>query len=201
MAFIEGYGIGLAMVILIGPVFFTLLKSTLQNGIGSGMSVALGIFFSDVLCVGLCAFGAISFVRNPDNRLWLTVAGAIVLFALGMKYVIRPTIAAGEQVILRTRDYPAFFAKGFLINFLNPFVFAIWIGIFSYGRSKFDISYDLAGFLGAALLGILTTDTLKVLFAHRIKRFIRPDYLLPVYRVIGVILILFSLRLAFSIFF
>ena len=46
MAFLKGYGIGLAMVIFIGPVFFTLLKTTLKYGMTGGMLAAAGIITS-----------------------------------------------------------------------------------------------------------------------------------------------------------
>jgi threonine/homoserine/homoserine lactone efflux protein len=53
MALLHGYIYGLTFLIILGPVFFTLLNSTLQYGFRSGFSVALGIFSSDLVCVGL----------------------------------------------------------------------------------------------------------------------------------------------------
>ena len=195
MAIFEGYGIGLAMVVFIGPVFFTLLKSALQYGFWSGMTVAFGIFVSDIVCVVLCSFGAIPFFKNPENQFWLAIAGSIILIGLGLKYLFKPSHFTGNEIEIQTHHYSALFTKGFMVNFVNPFVFLVWIGVIGYGRSKFGFTTDLAVFLGASLLAILTTDSLKVVFAHRIKTLIHPKFLLKAYKVIGAVLIVFGIRL------
>lgn len=196
MAFLEGYGIGLAMVVFIGPVFFTLLKTTLRYGFRGGIMVALGIFISDAVCVALCSFGAIPFFKNQGNQFWLAIAGSIILFGLGLKYLIKPSLKSVEiSDTLGAHHYTYFFAKGFVVNFVNPFVFLVWIGVIGYSRLKYGLTHDLFFFLAAALLGILTTDSLKVIFAHRLKALIRTDYLVHVYRVIGIVLIGFGIRM------
>ncbi len=196
MAFLEGYGVGLAMIVFIGPVFFTLLKSALQHGFWGGMSVAFGIFASDVVCVALCSFGAIPFFKNPGNQFWLAIFGSVILIGLGLKCLLKPSFYTNNnKTETKVRHYPALFTKGFLVNFMNPFVFLVWIGVIGYGRSKFGFSADLFAFLSASLIGILTTDSLKVVFAHRIKNFIRHDILLRAYQVIGIALIAFGIRM------
>lgn len=196
MAFLEGFGIGLAMIVFIGPVFFTLLKSALQYGFWSGMMVALGIFTSDVVCVALCSFGAIPFFKNPENQFGLGIAGGIILLGLGLKYLFRPAFYSNGDIPLQSSRY-TLFTKGFLVNFVNPFVFLVWISVIGYGRTKFGFTWELVAFLAAALLAILATDSFKVLFAHRIKSFLRPEFLAGVYKVIGVILIAFGIRMIF----
>lgn len=195
MAFLKGYGIGLAMVIFIGPVFFTVLKSTLKYGIAGGMTVAAGIVASDVLCVVLCSFGAIPFFKNPANQLGLAIAGCIVLFGLGLKYLLKPSVNIESGDLPNAARYTTFFAKGFVVNFVNPFVFLVWIGVIGVARAEYGVTLNLFLFLLAVLLGIFTTDALKVVFAHRLKPFIRPDYLKHVYRVIGIALIAFGIRM------
>lgn len=196
MAFLKGYGIGLAMVIFIGPVFFTLLKTTLKYGATGGMLVAAGIILSDVLCVLLCSFGAIPFFKNPANQLGLAIAGCLVLFGLGLKYLLKPSLNTDAGELPRAAHYTTFFAKGFVVNFVNPFVFVVWIGIIGIARAEYGVTLNLLLFLSAILLGIFTTDMLKVLFAHRLKPYIRPEYLKNIYRVIGIALIAFGVRMA-----
>ncbi len=195
MVFFEGFLIGLAMVVFIGPVFFTLLKSALNYGFWAGMMVALGIFFSDVVCVGLCSFGAIPFFENTENQFYLAIGGSVILFGLGLKYLFKPNVNVDEQVKLHAGHYTAYFTKGFLVNFVNPFVFLVWISVIGLAQGKYGNSDDLWIFLGAALVAILVTDSLKVVFADRIKKFIQPKFLLRAYQVIGVMLIGFGVRL------
>ena len=183
------------MVVFIGPVFFTLLKSTLKYGMAGGMTVAAGIFASDVLCVVLCSFGAIPFFKNPENQFWLAIGGSAILLGLGLKYLLKPVVNIESSDIPKAAHYTAFFAKGFVVNFVNPFVFLVWIGVIGFGRMEYGFTIDLILFLAAALLAILLTDMLKALFAHRLKAFISPEYLKNIYRVIGIALIGFGLRM------
>jgi len=199
MAFLEGYLVGLAMVVFLGPVFFTLLKSTLTYGRLAGFMVALGIFVSDVVCVSLCTLGAVPFFKDESNQFWLGVVGAVVLFGLGLKYLLRPSTATVVELKLHAGHHTAFFLKGFVVNFVNPFVFLVWVGVIGHAHGKFGSGFELSIFLLAALLAILTTDTLKVFFAHRIKRFIQPRMLMRTYQVIGVVLILFGIRMFFTV--
>jgi threonine/homoserine/homoserine lactone efflux protein len=195
MVFVEGFLVGLGMIIFIGPVFFTLLRSSLAYGVMAGMMVAAGIFFSDVVCVVLCSFGAIPFFEDPNNQFWLAIGGSIVLFALGLRYILRPNVDTSSGLKLELGHYSTYFVKGFVVNFFNPFVFLVWIGVIGMARYKYGPDLELWIFLGAALLAILITDSTKVLFAHRIKKFIQPNYLLKAYRIIGVVMLAFGFRL------
>ncbi|MFT4525493.1 MAG: threonine/homoserine/homoserine lactone efflux protein [Bacteroidia bacterium] len=195
MAILKGFILGLGMVVFIGPVLFTLLKSTLQYGFGAGMSVAWGIFISDVVCMGLCAFGAVKFFENPENQIWLAVGGTVILLGLGLKYIIKPNVDVDKMVKLSAGDYSKHFAKGFLVNFVNPFVFLVWIGVIGYAQTEYGTGEEMYGFLGASLLGILTTDSLKVVFADRVKNLLKPAVLIKLYRGVGVLLVAFAGRL------
>ena len=199
MSFIEGYIWGLGMIIFIGPVFFTLLKSALNYGFWPGMMVVFGIFLSDVLVVVLCSFGAIPFFKDPANQFYLGMVGSVVLFGLGLKYLLRPNVNVDADLKLKAGHYTAYFVKGFAINFINPFVFLVWIGIIGFAQGKYGVGEDLWLFLAAVLLGILTTDTVKVIFADRIKVLISPKFLLRAYQFIGIILIGFALRMLWHV--
>jgi len=195
VAFAEGFLIGLGMVIFIGPVFFTLIKSALSYGFWAGMMVALGIFISDVVCVGLCSFGAIPYFKNPENQFWLALGGSFILVSIGLKYLIKPNTNVDKDLKLRAGHYTTYFAKGFIVNFVNPFVFLVWIGVIGLAQTKHGSGQELWVFLGAALLGILVTDSAKVVFADRIKKLIQPKFLRKAYQVIGVVMIGFGMRL------
>jgi threonine/homoserine/homoserine lactone efflux protein len=131
MALLHGYIYGLTFLIILGPVFFTLLNSTLQYGFRSGFSVALGIFSSDLVCVGLLfGLGITDFFLHPSHQFWIGLVGALVLLGLGGAYAVKkPRLAASSSTMTTSgAGYSSFFLKGFVINFFNPFVFAVWMG-------------------------------------------------------------------------
>ncbi|MGE0560583.1 MAG: LysE family translocator [Flavobacteriales bacterium] len=197
MALFHGYLLGLGFVIFLGPVFFYLLKCTLDGGFLSGLSVALGIIFGDFLCIVICSLGAIAFFEDASNQFWIGIVGGIILLILGLKFIFNPKINTETENKVRVKlskaNYAAYFTQGFLINFINPFVFVVWISVIGVAKSEYPDTNDLFMFLGAALLGIFSTDLLKVLTAHRIKKFLSPKHLINIYRVFGVILLVFGI--------
>ncbi len=196
MVFLQGYLVGLSLIIFLGPVFFTLLESTLQSGFWSGFAVAMGIFISDVVAVLLLGFGAAGFFENPENQFGLAIAGAAILIGLGIRYIVKPAVGATtSRFQVRGASYYTYFLKGFLVNFVNPFVFLVWLGIIGIATAHHGAGFSLAVFLSGVLLGILSTDTLKVALAQYIKSLLQPRFMTVAYRVIGVILLVFGLRM------
>lgn len=195
MPLLEGLGIGLAMIIFIGPVVFTLLHASLKNGFKAGFSVALGIIVSDIAAIGICLAGAIPFFKNTNNQFWIAIAGAILLLMLGIKYIISPVLFDEKSAQLKKKDIASYFTKGFLVNFVNPFVFMVWIGLLLIAKDKFLEGHSFWIFIGGILLGVFLQDTLKAYFAPKIRPLLNPKRLKIVYKWIGYILILFSIRL------
>ncbi|MHA7057518.1 LysE family translocator [Aquimarina sp. M1] len=198
MSFIEGFGIGLAMIIFVGPVFFLLLNSSLQYGIKSGISVALGIIVSDILCVLLCYYGFSSVLIVPYNQFWIGILGSCILLGLGVYYLFKEA-SITQNVPGSSKKWSAFFIKGFAVNFFNPFVFVVWIGVFQYGQQKFHDTSSLILFLMAVLIAILSTDILKVFLSNKLKSFISAYGLNIFFKITGVLLLVFSVRLAYSV--
>lgn len=204
MALLEGYAIGLSFALFVGPVFFTLLQSTLQRGKLSGFFVALGILMSDVIGVFVCmlAIGVLTSdalaglgisitqadLESEGNRFYIGLAGSIILFTLGFTYIFKPKVN-NTEVKVSFIGLAGAFTKGFLVNFVNPFVFAVWTTVITNAATKYGYDTDLYMYVIGALAGILTTDTIKVLLADKLKPLLNPKVLLWVFRVIGVLLV------------
>lgn len=197
MSFIEGYSIGLGMIIFVGPVFFLLLNSSLQSGRKAGFAVALGIIFSDVICVLLCYYGISAFFVSEKHQFWIGVLGSLIILVLGIGYLFKKALSVTNTMPIPKRIV-TFFIKGFSVNFFNPFVFAVWIGLFQYGESKYP-DIQLWVFITSVLLGILTIDVLKVVLAEKVKKFVSPKRLTLFYKITGAVLILFAIRLLYLV--
>lgn len=197
MAFLEGFATGLAFIVFLGPVFFTLLRSSLEHGFRSGFSVALGIFTSDVVCVVLLyGLGVTDFIMNPNNQFYISIVGSLILIGLGLKYMVHPVSEVETKDISTKRGhYVGFFVRGFLVNFVNPFVFVVWIGVISLAGSRYAVGEGILWFLAGTLFSILCTDTAKAAFASVVKSLLKPVWLGWTYRIIGVVLVGFGIRL------
>jgi threonine/homoserine/homoserine lactone efflux protein len=198
MAFLEGYALGLALVVLIGPVLFVLLGVTLENGRASGLAVAAGIFTSDILVVLISALGFAGILVDPVLTPWIGVLGGGLLVSLGVRYLVTPPGAAGFPSSSTAQGLLGAFVKGFLVNFVNPFVFAVWLGIIAFAGARYGIGTGLALFLTGSVLAVLTLDTLKVLLASRIKRLLGPKNLMWAFWGSGSLMCLFGVRLVLT---
>ena len=195
MSFLEGFLTGVGTIIFLGPVFFTLLQITLDRGLKAGFSVAIGILSSDILIVFLFYFGAREIFQDDEIQFWLAAIGGIVLLVLGLKYIWIPAVSTEIKLKASSLKTAGAFVNGFLVNFVNPFVFLVWISIITYAEGKFDTQQEVGVYISAALLGILATDSIKVLLAHRLKALLNPILLKRLFTLIGIVLIGFSIRL------
>ena len=198
MSFIEGFVIGLGMIIFVGPVFFLLLNSSFQYGVKAGISVAIGIIVSDIICVLLCYYGLSSFMTASQNQFWIGIIGSLILFGMGVNYLFKKVIIT-KDLSVTSKKWSTFFIKGFSVNFFNPFVFVVWIGVYKYGEQKYTDTPAILVFLLAVLIGILTTDLLKVFLSEKLKKFISEYRLNIFFKITGVVLLIFSLRLAYLV--
>jgi threonine/homoserine/homoserine lactone efflux protein len=200
MAMIEGYLFGLAMVVFIGPVFFTLLRSTLQYGTKAGLLVVFGIFISDLLIALLCSISSAFLFESKQFQFWIALSSSTILFFLGFKYLLKPNVNSEVKFKHPLFHLSTFFAKGFIVNFLNPFVFVIWITTIAYAKTKFVNENNSLFFILSVLLGVLTTDSLKVIIARKIQKFLKPELLRKIYFGSGIVLICFGVRLLVFVF-
>lgn len=194
MPLLEGYLIGLSLILLIGPVLFVLLYTSLEGGRAQGLSVAFGIFISDVIAVLLCALGFEAWLKDPVVEPWLALGGGLLLLSFGAQALLKPQIKPPERGAARKLSLLSAFSRGFLVNFVNPFVFMVWIGILALGSARHS-GWGLAAFMSGCLLGILTLDILKVLLAERIQRHLSAARLKWIIRGSALLLLAFGLRL------
>ena len=194
MPFIEGLGYGLATVLLIGPVFFTLLKASFEHGAKGGIAVALGIITSDVLIVVILCSGLASALTDLLNGAWMAIAAGVILAAMGIRYMMAPNDGMYARARLSGKGALALFTSGFLVNFINPFVFAIWLALVMHVSGAHPTGEGSLPFLVGALLGIFITDIGKAVLAPQLKQLLTPSMLKKVHVIIGIALLLFSIR-------
>ena len=163
-----GILLGLSTLLFIGPVFFYLVKSTLEQGLKAGISVAIGIIIGDIIYVFLIVEGLSDFLNNDLYKKWFALFGGILLLFLGLKYIFKPTSRTRFVKNISATSLGKYFVNGFLLNFVNPFVIAVWIGFYSINQSRLESKSAIILSLIITLLVIFVTDCLKVVFAHKL---------------------------------
>lgn len=200
MELLTGALLGLSTLLFVGPVFFYLIKSSLEHSVKAGVAVALGIIIGDIIYVILVLKGMGGFFESEENQYWLALAGGILLVGMGVKYLIKPTSERKREVKPSKGSLFFYAINGFLINFVNPFVIGVWILFLGINQSKFEAESTVVTSLIITLVVIFITDLLKVFFAAKLKPFIKPDKLKRALQVFGLLMILFGLRLFYELF-
>lgn len=197
---IEGILLGFTLAIFFGfgPALFALLQTTIHRGFISGLFLAIGIFLSDLVLVGLCLIGALQIVSKPENNLAFAIISGIILILFGIvSYTRKVEIEKDKK--LKKNDAPwkiTFVLKGFFMNFTNPFVWLFWIPVVVTVTTTYESEkYSSIVFFAAALLTVLSTDILKCFASYKIKKFLTRKIIQRINHIAGVGLILFGLFL------
>jgi threonine/homoserine/homoserine lactone efflux protein len=186
----------LGTAFFLGPVFFTILRNSHKYGIKAGFYTAFGILISDVVILLICLTFTRELVESQVDKAWLKWSAAGILLFLSYRFLTNPnkTQYQANNSKLGAGNFISFY-QGFLVNFVNPFVFVVWIGFISLAHSITNSDTEFYTFLIAILIGIFITDGLKAFASQRILHRINQAWVSYLYKVLGIILIAIAMRL------
>ena len=189
---LKGLLIGFGTSLFVGPVFFTLLKNSIQESKFNGFITALGIIISDILVALICLIFSKEFLVNYVNQTSFQIISALIIAFFGITILYKPIqIVSNSAQSSKSKSIKPL-AQGFSINFINPSVFVIWIGFITLARQTFTGQIDVYKFIIGILLGIFSTDLLKVIGASFLTNHINQHNLDLLSNVIGILLLVFS---------
>jgi threonine/homoserine/homoserine lactone efflux protein len=195
---VNGILSGLFLALLIGPVFFTIIQTSIEKGFRSGVFVAIGVSLSDAFYITLSYLGIYQIFNNEDVLEYLAYCGGGVLLVFGFYYVFiknRKMSRVGEEV--RTTSPMRLAAKGFIINGLTPMVLLFWIGTVSFATTEFG--YSTPGkaipYFAAIVVTVFSTDLLKAKLADRLRAVLTQRFIRILNIVLGIVMIIFGTRL------
>lgn len=190
MAFLEGYILGWGFFLVFGPVFFTILHSTLSYGWRAGMAVVLGIATGDALCLFLFyGVGLTDWVSDPAFGPYLGWGGGIALILLGLNFFRHKPEQDDVLKGFNTPNPFRLFTRGLIINLANPVLWFAWAGFVAGAGSRFGADIRSLYFLLGMLSGIASQDSTKVIFAQQLRKLLRPAWMKWIYRSIGFVLV------------
>ena len=190
---IQGLFIGLGTSFIIGPVFFTLIKNSLQGSKLNGILTAFGILVSDIFVAFICLVFSKEFLINYVNQTSFQLIGAAILAFFGISILLKPVQLSNNQNKHSPKKAIKPLMQGFTVNFINPAVFVIWIGFVTFAEQTFAESSTVYWFIFGILLGIFSTDVMKVFGASFLTKYLNPKNLIILSKIIGILLISFSI--------
>lgn len=197
----KGLTFGLLLSIAVGPVLFSIIKQSLNNGHRGGFAFIIGVSVSDISLVLVSNIFTELFNSLKEYKTEIGVAGCVLLVSMGIYFLFFKKIKVneeGKQVFkFRKSDYIKIFLSGYFMNTLNPAVFIFWITT-STAIISHSVQQRIVIFV-TCLVWMLGTDILKVLLAGKIRNRLTPHNIHIINRINGIILIVFGIALIWGL--
>lgn len=198
---LKGLTFGLLLSISVGPVLFSIIKQSLNNGHRGGLAFIFGVSASDISLVLVSNIFTELFNSMKTYKTEVGVAGCAFLVSLGVYFLFFKKVKVneeGKQIIkFRKRDYARTFLSGYLMNTLNPSVFIFWIYA-STAVIDHTINQRIVVFV-TCLSWMLGADILKVFLAGKIRNRLTPHNIHIINRINGLLLIIFGFALIWGL--
>ena len=204
--FLQAIGIGFLLSVMVGPVFFILLETSITKGIRAALALDIGVFISDILYIlfALSFVDQISSINSGENKLIFGFIGGSIFIIYGTFYFFKKskmvdlTLEAentSKEVAAAPKDYLLLGLKGFILNIANPAVIFYWLSILSLAaqsvpdNTKNPNTWILL-FISILLGTYFSIDVLKVFTAKRLRTLVNQNLLNALNILIGLIFLL-----------
>lgn len=199
-AIISGIGFGLVLTFLTGPVFFALIKTSIEKGFHAGVALALGVVSSDMVFVGAILFGSQYFDVSAHDKIVAGVVGSTVLFGIGVYYLFKKAKINYTNTVPTNLHRAGYFLKGFVMCIFNPTILFHWtivIGAAStvYHEGVHNRQIKIAIMFTTILVVQFGMDTIKAFYANKLRDKISVKFIHRLNEVAGIALIIASLVL------
>jgi threonine/homoserine/homoserine lactone efflux protein len=194
----KGFFLGLITAISFGPIFFSILETSIHKGVYFAISIAVGVLVSDVCIISLSVLSVGALIHDDSLKKIIGAVGGCLLLAFGIYHLVKPV---PHPHTLQVKNHSHFMylwyaAKGFLINTINPFVFIYWVSAVSFITLEPDYrKSDLAYFFVTALSSNFFFDVSKSFLAGKVKHLLTHRTMVIVSRIVGIAIILLGIRL------
>jgi threonine/homoserine/homoserine lactone efflux protein len=195
-AILQGIGAGILFSFLTGPVFFSMIKTSIERGFKAGFSLAIGVVFSDIIFISLTIFSSQFVDYNSEYNQYIGIIGGLFLLGIGSYYLfnkVKVSYDISETIKIKKRGY---IVKGFLMCLLSPSTLMFWIMV--GGIISVQLHYDMAEkivFFIVAMTTQLSVDCFKTYYAAKLRYRIKEKTIQNLNRIAGAVILIFAIRL------
>jgi threonine/homoserine/homoserine lactone efflux protein len=200
-AVLQGIGAGILFSFLTGPVFFSMIKTSIETGFKAGFSLAIGVVLSDMIFISATIFSSQFVDYNSKYNQYIGIIGGLFLLGVGSYYLIKKVSVKcelSEAVNVKRRGY---IIKGFLMCLLSPTTLMFWIMV--GGIVSVQLHYEMAErvlFFIVAMATQLSVDAIKTYYAAKLRDKIKERTIQNLNRIAGAVIVIFAIRLFIEVF-
>lgn len=196
---VEGIKLGLLLSIMIGPVFFALMTTSMDHGFKQSAIIAFGVFLSDLVYVLVTYFGVQALTFIPNVKLYLGLFGGLILIGFGISFFRKKITATPSHTSQSLTSQGKALLQGFGINGINPFVMLFWLSIASMVSIKSSWGdSDRAFFYAALLFTVFGIDLAKAFLAGKLAHLMSLNVRKGLQVFAGLMICFFGLRMLWS---
>jgi threonine/homoserine/homoserine lactone efflux protein len=194
-AILKGLAMGLLLVISVGPVIFTIIKQSINNGKEGGFSFITGVWASDILLVllGNVFSELVTHLLAFEKPIGIT--GSIFLMGMGIYYLFFKKVPLHPEDVslppLKPSDHAKIAIQGFLLNTFNPAVIAFWLTAATAIAVTHTIKERIIIFATTLLIN-MTADIAKVTLAGKLRSKLTIKNIRLINKISGLILLIFG---------
>jgi len=193
--------LGLGLAFMVGPVFFTLIETSITKGARAAITFDLGVVLADIVFISMAYYGSVAILEKiqDDPRLFLIGGLALILYGFFTIFYkkSKKKVTDNELVIAENNNYLGLFLKGFFLNFINIGVLAFWLAIVIAVSSNFQMNESkIFNYFTIVIVSYLVVDLIKITAAKQLKKKLTPVVLRKIRQVLGVFFIVFGIVLA-----
>lgn len=198
---LKGLVTGFILSIMIGPVFFVLLETSIRKGAKAALWMDFGVLISDLvyILIAYVFYKEVADLSEGNDSSVFRVVGGALFIVYGVynffKKVKEHKYNADSIPTSSTRDYIFLALKGFLLNIANPLVIFYWFSVMTIGSedSGGTNSWGMLIFLSVILLTFFGIDILKIFGAKKLRPLVTHKLMVGLNRLIGIVFVVFGI--------
>ena len=176
--FLPAIPIGIVLAFTIGPVFFTVLETSISKGVKAAIFVYIGVVLSDVLFFVIAFFSTNSLLKSIEENTdsWYFLGGVLLVAYAGVsliKIIQEKNSPENKEgaLIENSPNLLKMVLKGFLLNIINVVVLFYWVGIILYFGPQLEMNESkIYLFFIIIISTYFTIDLGKIYLAQQLKK-------------------------------
>ncbi len=199
--YINAILLGFGLAFMVGPVFFTLIETSITKGVRAALIFDFGVVLADIMFISISYYGSLKILRKIQDDPRVFMIGGLILVAYGLYTIFykktKKIITDEDLVVVESNNYVGLFFKGFLLNSINFGVLAFWLAVVIAVSSNFQMdSGKIFNYFLLVVIAFLITDLIKIVAAKQLKKKLTPVVLRKIRNALGIFFILFGIILA-----
>lgn len=198
---IKGFRFGILLQLAVGPMCILVFNTSASEGLLSGLILVSAITMVDGLYILLSGVGIAAIMKDIRIQRMIKLIGCVILMLFGISMItgVLGINFLPSFLLFSAESQENIFLKGLLLTASNPLTILFWSGVFSTQAVQYKLnSLQLFYFGFGCILSTLSFLSCIALLGTFISSFLPKSIMTGMNIIVGVLLILFGLRLIIS---